>query len=229
MESVKSIVVVRNLIISTILLTSFLPLNAQPEEMKNLAQFLFPEFTKSILKMKAGKDMTLILNYNIITEKMVFIQKDQVYDFLNPEKVDTVILNSKLFIPVGKVFYEVLLDGQLALYLQNKGKIEEPGKPAAYGGTSQVSSSSYITRLEVGGPGSVYNMKLPEELIIKPDNIFWIAIDNNLVSFTNERQFLKIFPGKETEIKKFIKANRLKFENQSDMISLVTYCRELVK
>ena len=79
------------------------------------------------------------------------------------------------------------------------------------------------------GGGQVYNMKLPEDLIIKSAPVFLISINNNNFSFVNERQFLKLFPGKEKEIKSLIKKNRLKFENPMDMIRLVQYCSQSVK
>jgi hypothetical protein len=172
-----------------------------------------------------------MMNYNVITEKMVFLQKNQVYDLLNQQNVDTIIMNSMKFVPVGNAFHEVILRGPVNLYIQHKGKIQDPGKPAAYGGTSQVSSSTYLERVDFGNSGnSIYNKKLPEELIVEPSTIYWISFNNNKFSFTNERQFLKIFPGKEGEIKKFIKGHpRFKFENSEDVIKLVMFSYDLIK
>jgi hypothetical protein len=214
------------------ILSSFIVLNliAQSDQVDNLAQFLFPEFSKSIIKMKAGNDLTLMLNYNIVTENMVFLQKGQVFDMLNQQNVDTIVMNSKKFVPVGKSFQEVLLTSPLILSIQHKGKIQEPAKPAAYGGTSEVSSSTYLTRLDFGNSGnSIYNKKLPEELIVKPETVYWIGFKNNKYSFTNERQFLKIFPGKDGEIKKYIKLNHFSFENAEDVIKVATYSYALIK
>ncbi len=62
--------------------------------------------------MKGGKTNTATMNYNTVTEKMVFISNDKYYDLTNPETVDTVILNGCKFVPVGKSFYEVLVSSQ---------------------------------------------------------------------------------------------------------------------
>ena len=230
MEQLKSIPIIRRVIFSITLLCSVLHLRAQSDQVNNLAQFLFPEFSKGILKMKAGKDLVLMLNYNIVTEKMVFLQKGQVYDMLNQQNVDTALINSEKFVPVDKAFHEVVLEGPVKLYIQHKGTIQDPGKPVGYGGTSQVASSTYLTRIDLGGNGtSIFNMKLPDELVIKPEDIFWISFNSNKFSFINERQFLKIFPGKEGDIKKYIKQNHLKFENAEDVIRLAKYSYELIK
>lgn len=212
----------------TILLSGLIfQINAQTDQMENLAQYLFPQFSKGIVKMKTGKDLSLNLNYNIVTEKMVFIQKEQVFDLVNAETVDTIKVNNKLFIPKGKIFLEVLSEGEGVLYLQHKASIVDPGKPAAYGGTSQTSSSISLTRLEMGG--SMYNMKLPDNVIVKSEPVYWIIPSDKDYSFTNERQFLKIFKEKESEIKKYIKTNDIKFDDPSKVFMLFNYCRELTK
>lgn len=217
-------------ILSITLISIVLQLRAQSEQLANLPQFLLPEFSKSIVKMDAGKDLTLLMNYNVVTEKMVFLQKNQVFDLLNQQNVDTIIMNSMKFVPVGNAFHEVILKGPVNLYIQHKGKVQDPGKPAAYGGTSQVSSSTYMERLDFGNSGnSIYNKKLPEELTVKTETVYWISFNDKKSSFSNERQFLKIFPGKEGEIKQYIKENHSKFENSEDVIKLVKYSYGLIK
>jgi hypothetical protein len=227
LKRINSEIIRAGMIPGIILFSIIFDLHAQSEQFKNLPQYLFPDFSASTIKMKAGKDLTLILNYNIVTGKMVFLQKEQVFDMLNPERVDTVFIENRKFIPVSKAFYEVLIERPMSLFIEHKGSIVEPGKPAAYGGTSQVSSSNNISSMQMNS--SFYNMKLPGELTIKSDQVFWIIIKNEKHSFINERQFEKIFPGKENEIKSYIKENRLKFENPKDVKKLVQYCCGLTK
>jgi hypothetical protein len=227
MKLLKSKALRLKVILSITISFIIIQLFAQSDQVQNLPQFLFPDFSKSLVKIKAGKDFYLMLNYNIVTEKMVFLQKDQVYDMLNQENVDTIIMNSRKFVPVEKAFFEVLMEGSAKLYIQHRGNVQSPGTPAGYGGTSQLSSTSYFTSVELAGQR--YNMRLPAEIVVKPETVFWININNNKYKFVNQRQFLKIFPGKEDEIKKYIKLNHLKFENQENLIKLVQHCTELMK
>jgi hypothetical protein len=230
MRLLKSDKITRKMILGVGLFSIVFHVNAQSDQVDNLAQFLFPQFSIATVRMNVGKGLTLMMNYNIVTEKMVFLQKGQVFDMLNQQNVDTIIVNDSKFIPVSKAFHEVILEGPVNLYIQHRGIIQEPGKPAAYGGTSQVSSSTYLSRVSIGdGNNSIFNMKLPAELIVKPETVFWMTFNNNKYSFTNERQFLKIFPGKEIDIKKYIKQNRLKFENSEDVKKLAQYGYSLIK
>lgn len=219
---------IKNGMILTILLFSLLfSVNGQEENYLNLPQFLYSDFTASRIKMKAGRDLSLLLNYNLITEKMIFLQKEQVYDLLNQGTIDTIYLNGSKFIPYGKVFYEVFPGSKVSLFIQHKGRILSPPKPAAYGGTSEVSSSTYLTRIDLGA--GIYNMKLEEGLRVKYDPIYWVKSEDDMSSFNNEKLFLKIFPGKETDLKLFIKKNKLKLDKKEDVVKLVQYANDLMK
>lgn len=197
------------------LLICSIKLPAQTNVTQDLTQYLFPEFSKSTVKMKKGGDITLMLNYNTVTERMVFEQKDQFFDMVNQETVDTAYLQNRKFVPFGKAFYEVLVNAPVSLFIQHRSNLMAPGKPAAYGGTSEVSASTYLSSiyLETG----FYNFKLPSDYKVKASPVNWVRINDNLSSFFNERQFLKIFPQKEGELKKFIKENKIKFEKHEDL------------
>jgi hypothetical protein len=135
-------------------------------------------------------------------------------------------MNGSKFIPYGKVFYEVYPMSKISFFIQHRGRILSPPKPAAYGGTSEVSSSTYITRIDLGSDR--YNMKLEEDLRVKYDPMYWIRINENMSSFVGEKQLLKIFPGKENDLKSFIKKNKLKFDSKEDLVKICQYADGLV-
>ncbi len=109
-------------------------IKGQADTVRNPEQFLFPEFYVGVAKMLNGEKVVLNLNYNIITEKMVFMQKNQIFDIVNQETIDTVYIEGRRFIPRGKVFNEVLADGKATFFVQHKGSVRKPSRPAAYGG-----------------------------------------------------------------------------------------------
>jgi len=53
---------------------------------------------------------------------------------------------------------------------------------------------------------------------VKVDLIYWVRKDNNLFSFTNMKQFLKIFLVMRLTLKKYIKKNHVKIERKNDLI-----------
>jgi hypothetical protein len=200
-------------------------LSAQVDTARAKSQFLFPEFSKAEVTFKTGPPQKVMMNYNMLSEKMVFKQNSKYLDMIKTETMDTVFIMDKKFIPVENIFLEVVLESKIPLYFQHKGSLIMPGKPAAYGGTSETSSSAMISTLYNGN--SSYNLKLPSDYKVRKTTIGWVKKDGELQKFYNERQFLKIFKTNETKLKNFIKTEHINFEDQEDLINLLTFCNGL--
>lgn len=181
---------------------------AQVDTVNNPDQFLFKEFYVGVARMKNGEKVVLNFNYNIVSEKMVFRQKGLIYDITNQSLIDTVYIQGRKFIPAGKVFHEVMADGKSTLLVQHKGSIKPPSKPAAYGGTSEVSSSTYINNIRFGNDR--YRKTTGEKIVILPGPLFWIRKNGNMNLITGKRSILKVFADRKAEVRQFM--NRGKFD-----------------
>lgn len=199
-----------------------LNLSAQKDTLSLDRQFLLPELHSASILFKDGSSIKARMNYNILSEKMIFEKDGKVLDLINTEKVDTISLQGKKYVPLEKIFIEVFDGSAIPLYTQYKGDLVPPGKPSGYGGTSQTSSIESIATL-YGGAQS-YNLKLPSDYTVKLTIINWIRFDGKMEKFISERQLLKIFKSKETEIKKFIKSNNTDLNNRTDIVKLLAFC-----
>lgn len=191
----------------------------------SMPQYYFQNFTTGKVIMKNGQIQTPQMNYNTVTERMVFMRDDKYYDLTNPEMVDTIIIQDIKFVPVGKIFYEVLLSGPSTLFVQQKGSLLPAGQEVGYGGKSQLASAHYISNVELSS--GRYNLPLPSDYLIKISPVYWIHKDGEMFSFINEKQFLNLYPDKADKIKDFIKANRIKIDRNEHLIKLVSFCNNL--
>jgi len=203
----------------------FLSLSAQKDTLSLDTQFLLPELHSAKINFKDGSSINVRMNYNILSERMIFEKDGKVLDLINTEKVDTVFLQGKKYIPNEKIFIEVINGTGIPLFVQYKGDLIPPGKPSGYGGTSQTSSIESIATL-YGGAQS-YNLKLPSDYTVKLTIINWIRLNGKMEKFISERQFLKIFKTREEEIKKFIKTNNTDFNNRNDIVKLLAFCSSI--
>jgi hypothetical protein len=217
----------KRIILFLFLFAACLPGKTQTTADGSMPQFLFPGFSMSTVRMKNGQNQNISLNYNIVSETMVYQKGEQLYDMTKTEMIDTVYIRNSKFIPFGKVFYEVLLVAPTSLFLQHTGSVIPPGTPAGYGGTSQVSSTKQLSSVQHSG--GYYNLKLPMDYTVQVNPVYWVRIENNYSSFINERQFLKLFPDKEAELKKYIKQRQIKFSRLSDIVKLVSYYDEIIR
>jgi hypothetical protein len=200
-------------------------LKAQIDSIANLPQYLFPTFDTSTVRLKTGESFKAVMNYNTLTEKMTFYQKATLLDLIKPETIDTICIQDRLFVPIEKSFYEVILDAPVAFFIQHKSDLVSTGRPAALGTTSQTGGITSVYKL-VGNENS-YNLKLPENFKIKPYVVYWVRMNKGMHKFLNERQLLKIFPAKEDEITDFINRSHLKINKTDDLMKLANFCNEL--
>lgn len=197
-------------------------LNAQADSLENLPNLLLPRFTNSLVKMKSGEKRRAVLNYNLVDQEMVFMQRGQFYVLDDPQLIDTVYMANRTFVPFEKGFYELAVSGPATLFIQHKAYAESLGVPTAFGARSQTTSYNYV-KMIFGGNGAI-NLKFPDEFTIVDDTEYWIRKEGIMVSFKSQRQFLKIFPEKKKEIDRYIIENQVDFKNIESIIGLVQYC-----
>jgi hypothetical protein len=214
---------------AAVLIMLFLPVSSFCQSNSNgeTPQFLFGDFSVGTVKMKNGSMQKIDLNYNMVSEKMVYRKDGSLYDMINLELVDTVFLENSKFIHVAGAFYEVLYVAPSSLFVQYSGSIIPPGTPAGYGGTSQVSNTKNLTSVELSS--GYYNLNLPKDYTVNVTKKYWIKTGEKMESFLSERQLLKLYPDIEDQLKGYIKKNKLKFEKESDMVRLITFYNTLTK
>ncbi|MCX6333264.1 MAG: hypothetical protein NT092_03070 [Bacteroidia bacterium] len=193
--------------IVVLLISSSIPgneLNCQEENLNPLPQYLFPSFAKGVIHMKDGRELAAVLNYNMVDQEMVF-QQGKYYMVLDkPEEIYSILLQNRRFEYVEKVFYEVVSEGTVTLYIQHKSKYAPVGNTGAYGTKSQTSATINVTTVQ--GGNQVRFLDVPDNVTISPATVYWAKINGEMEKFTSEKQLLKLFPERETELKEFIKS-----------------------
>ena len=189
-----------------------------------LPHFLFPSFKEGLVIMKDGKKFPAILNYNIVDEKMV-TEVDGGYRYSrDPKLIDSIYMENRVFVPAGEVFYEVLSNGPVTFFLQNKGNFTPKGVDVGYGMKSQTVRPTEHQRFELTSVvyqyGEVAYIDLPQNVDVTPASVFWVRKNGNLEKFSTQKQFLKIFPELEPELKKYIKKERINIKSREDVIML---------
>ena len=173
-----------------------------------LPHFLFPSFIEGIVIMKDGVKFPAMLNYNMVEEKMV-TELDGTYRYsTNPHLIESIVIEDRVFVPVKNAFYEILSAGMATFFLQHKSYFVPRGNDIGYGSKSQATGPVQYKRFELSG--DVVYLDLPPDVDISPASVFWVYNNGNLQKFNTMKQFLKIFPGYEAQLKEYIKKENIK-------------------
>ena len=190
-----------------------------------ISHYIFPEFIKGTVLMKTGVKNVTMLNYNALTEEMIFDSNGKKLAFAHVDQIDTVYIDGRKFFPVENKFVEPIYRNKLELYAIHKCSLVDPGKPAAYGGTSQTSATTTYSSFLSGG--QAYELQLPEGTQTKPYTEYWLKKEGKLTMFVSLRQLSKLFSDKSDSFKKYVKENKVDYEKEETLIAVVKYIEGL--
>ena len=208
----------------SLLLLLSISISLHAQETVNLSHYVFPDFQPGVLLLKNGVRNNAKLNYNAASEEMVFDENGKMLaigDAVLPQ-IDTVFVSDEKFIRLNNKFVKIIIDEpEIDLFVEHKCRLIPPGKPAAYGGTSQTSSTTSYS--SIMSDGKVYNLKLPDDYKVIPYNVFWINRNGKLQSFSNIGQLKRIYRDKKKIIDNYLKKNDVKLTNEKSIEDTVIF------
>jgi hypothetical protein len=198
------------------------------ETLPDSAIYLYPHFVKGIVIFNTGKQIDVVMNYNLILGKIQFIRNAK--DTLavsNPQDVKIFIAGSDRYM-FDDVYYRILIaTPKILLACHEYTKTLEVRKETGYGlasPTTAVDSYSFITAADNSG---LYKLRASAETIYSITTDYYFGTERNEFSFATQKNLLKMYPGKAEEIKKYIKENKLNFKKRPDLEKLVGFINDL--
>jgi hypothetical protein len=199
-------------------------LQAQTDTIPYVSHYVLPDFIVGSVKMKNGGMEYAYMNYNMITEEMIFDKDGTKLALAELEAIDTVYIDSLVFVPHEKIFFEILYSGNVVLYKQNKCNLLIAGDPAGYGGSTETGASKNVAN--ISGMGRAYKLKLPADYHITDASQFWIEKEGKLLKASTVHQVMKVFPDKSNEIKQLSRQKEFDIKKNENIISIVRKCSE---
>jgi hypothetical protein len=193
------------------------------ETSKEFSHYLFPDFSQGTVLMKNGTENKALLNYNSLTEEMVFMDKGKMMAIGTSqlEYIDTIYIRNRKFFILNDKFVELILHSTIDLYAEHKCKLIPPGKPAGYGGTSETSAVSTYSSLSSGG--RVYDLKLPDDYKVEPYIFYWLKRNGEMSKFSSIKQLMKLYDDKAELCKTYTKKYNVKYNDQESIVQFIRY------
>ena len=203
-----------------LLLCSFACMRAHAQEAIALSHYIFPAFSKGRVQQKNGSEDEAMLNYNVLSKEMVFESAPGQYRALAyPEKMDTVVILDRKFVPVNHEFYELISTSAWPLLLQYTCTVKEPGSDIGYGMSSVTTASPAVKSLIQSG--GAYSLKLPGGFQVMTGVVYWIFKDGKYQKVNSAKQLIAAAPDKKEKINELVKKNNTDFTKKQDVIDLI--------
>lgn len=218
----------KNVIVATVFACMSAGVLAQDSTVnsRDVRHYIFSEFLQGTVKKKSGEIISVPLNYNTLTEEMIFERDSQKLALDRLEEIDYVNVDGKIFVPVGKVFYERVTTTPVALYIEHKTDMLPPGKEYGYG---KIQTGSIKTVSSLIGSHQVYNLDVPDDYKLMPRSVYWLKKDDQYVNdkyirINSLNKIASVFSQKAESIKEFVKTNHIDFNNPDDVARLIVFC-----
>jgi len=212
--------------LSALLLIAYASAFAQDRQKTGTSPYIFPEFTKGVVLQKGGGSVEALLDYNTISQEMLFDQNGSKLVLDQTDNIDTIVIANRKFIPARNVFFEKLTETAIPLYIQYKSKALKNGASYDMGGGSNQSTAGFIgAKKTATDPNKIetYNLQLPDSYQLKPENLFWVQKGAAFYPTSNLKKIIKLFPGKEAAIEAFIKENNISMNKKEDVVKLINF------
>ncbi|RKD91333.1 hypothetical protein [Mangrovibacterium diazotrophicum] len=183
---------------------------------QNDGHYLFPEFKSATIFFKTGLQQKSDLNFNKLTEEMVFVENGKFLAIANVTSIDSILIAQRKFIPVDGIFFECEGGEKYPLFVQYKSKLISAGKSTGFG-NSQTTAVDNISN--VYSSGKVYELEIGKDYRVLSDDSFWTLVNEKYGRINSLKEAQKIFPDKN--LKPFVKANKIKFDNSDDLLLLL--------
>ncbi len=182
------------------------PANVPYEDIKG-SPYIFGEFEVGKVKLKDMKTFEGPLRYDIYANQFEFKTKEgEVFSIVNTETIEKIYVGTRIFVYVvnneetnAGNYFEVLVDGEYLLLDKHSAILKDllPAKPYV-----DAKSAAFVT---------------------KEDKFCILNENTGLNEIKNKDVVIDIDPDRSADISKYIKGNKIKVSNKSDLIELMSF------
>jgi hypothetical protein len=184
--------------------------------------YRFAQFSKGSLysKLRSGNSGQLF-NYNLLYNKIQFINNGDTMEIANPTLFDSLKIDSQVFYYRQDYGYLELIAANYPVRLVRRTTIKLKSQSiGAYDGGTTTSSISKMNSYMVGI--NVYSFASNEDLIIK-ENIdwYWMNEAGEIKPATKKNLLIFLSPAKQQQAETLIKENKINFNKEENLRRLI--------
>lgn len=186
--------------------------------------YRFPLFTTGTYVKNNNIASSAKLNYNLLTGEMQYLNsKGDTMTIANASEMNVFKIQDVLFY-YRNGYKEVIVDNDsVRLAVETSIKLEYE-KVGLYG---QSNASQDIITINSYTNTNIFQLTLGEDAVIRKKTTYFLFNKNDPPVIATKKSFLKIFTKNKTAINKYIDDNKINFNKQEDLKSLLTFCELL--
>ena len=188
-------------------------------------RYFYSEFVEGELILNNGLSSACLINYNMLRDDMDVIQDDNdTLTILQKKELQYAIVENDTFVYIHG--YAKHIYGQnLKVYCRDRIYLKEILKRGAMGSVNRTAAIQSFSDFEESGVP--YDLVVPEDMVFKREVSYHIATSKGTLEPFKKKNILKLFSHNKADVQKYIKANKINFDKQEDIIKLAEFLSTL--
>lgn len=197
----------------------------KPGQSPSKKVYLHPAFQQSKVLFTNGGTNTSLLNYNLLTGEIEFINKaGDTLALSNMASIQTISLGEDVFVhdPVTQhVLAKVEEFENLSVFVKKKYELKDRKQIGAYG--MPTTSTSPTNVREYMADNTMYRFSGNEEVIYAVEPTYYLQDQNKLFHVATRANLLRLTANHKNEVEKFLKNNRINFKSGQDLKKVLEF------
>lgn len=195
------------------------------QETLGMDMYLYPQYANGITYFKDGTTAGAKMNYNLLTDEIVFISGKDSLAIANVDNIKVIVIG-KDSIYYDKGYVQGFFNNPL-IKLAKKEHIKIVGmeKMGAYGQSSTASAIDSYDQVSISVTG-MQKITVKQNRILQWDTQFYIAKDEDHFIVLTKKSLSDALPKYKDAIKDYLKNHSVNFNKEPDIIDLVTYLQQ---
>ena len=188
-------------------------------------RYFYPQFIEGKLVLNNGLSSTGLINYNMLLDDMEVIQDDNdTLTILKKRELQYVIVENDTFIYM-QGYAKHIYGQKLKIYCKDRIYLKEILKRGAMGAVNRSAAIESFGNFEESGV--TYKLVAPEDMVFRREVSYHIVTSKGTIDPFKKKNILKLFSSQKSEIKKYLKVNKVNFEEREDVIKFAEFLSTL--
>ena len=193
--------------------------------------YRYPQFVEGKAYYKNDDVTAAKLNYNYITNRILFISpKGDTLELTNGEEFDKITIGVDTFCYYDKEFIQQFTHyPAFNLFLKKSLRYNGREKKGAYGSYSATSASTSISDMYASGERSVNKLTTDENIMFVFENSYYLSGRYGKFYPASKKGVYELFSKNQKQIREFLETNKIDFNKKEDLEKLLNYARTVLK
>lgn len=192
-------------------------------------EYLHPAFMSGKVQFANGGTNTSLLNYNLLTGDIEFINRTgDTLALDNLGSINTITLGEVLFVhdPVSQnLLIKVEEFKDFNLFVKQKYELKDRKQIGAYGMPSTATSPTSVR--DYMADNTMYRLNSNEDLVYAVEAIYFLQDRNKLFYPANKSNVLRLMASHKAKVEQFVKNNKIDFRKGEDLKMVLEYYSRL--